>query len=170
MAIATDLRIEPMTADDWPRVREIFEAGMATGNATLENEPPDWDGWDGSHLPVGRLVARGADGRLLGWVALSPVSDRCVYEGVAWESVYVAEEARGRGVGRALLEAAIAASEEAGIWMLQAGVLTENAASRALHARAGFRTVGVREAMGRDGEGRWRDVALLERRSPNVGR
>jgi L-amino acid N-acyltransferase YncA len=170
MAIATDIRIEPMTAADWPRVREIFEAGIATGNATLETEPPDWESWHASHLEVGRLVARDTTGRIVGWVALSPVSDRCVYEGVVWESVYVAEEARGRGIGRALLAAAIAASEEGDIWTLQAGVLDENEASLALHERAGFRAVGVREAMGRDASGRWRDVVLLERRSPTVGR
>jgi phosphinothricin acetyltransferase len=170
MATMTDLRIEAMTPDDWPAVRAIYEAGMSTGDATLESEPPDRDRWDRGHLEVGRLVAREADDGVVGWVALSPVSDRCVYDGVAWESVYVAAEARGRGVGRRLLDAAIAASEAAGIWTLQAGVLAENAASLALHERCGFRRVGVREALGRDGTGRWRDVVLLERRSGSVGR
>jgi L-amino acid N-acyltransferase YncA len=170
MTVATNLHIEPMTATDWPRVREIFEAGIATGNATLETDAPDWDSWDAGHLPVGRLVARDPEGDIVGWVALSPVSDRCVYEGVVWESVYVAEEVRGHGVGRSLLDAVIAASEEAGLWTLQAGVLVENTASLALHERSGFRRVGVRESIGRDGNGRWRDVVLLERRSPTVGR
>jgi L-amino acid N-acyltransferase YncA len=159
-----------MAPADWDRVREIFEAGIGTGNATLETDAPDWAAWTASHLETGRLVARDADGRVIGWVALSPVSDRCVYEGVVWESVYVAEEARGRGVGRALLDATVAASEAAGIWTLQAGVLAENAASLALHERCGFRRVGVREQMGQDAAGRWRDVVLLERRSATVGR
>jgi L-amino acid N-acyltransferase YncA len=159
-----------MSPADWDRVREIFEAGIATGNATLETDAPDWEAWTAGHLETGRLVTRDADGRVVGWVALSPVSDRCVYEGVVWESVYVTEEARGRGVGRALLEAAVAASEAAGIWTLQAGVLAENAASLALHERCGFRRVGVRERMGQDAAGRWRDVVLLERRSATVGR
>ncbi|HEY7735750.1 MAG TPA: GNAT family N-acetyltransferase [Candidatus Limnocylindrales bacterium] len=170
MAIATDLRIEPMTSDDWPAVREIYEAGMSTGDATLDTEPPDHATWDRSHLATGRLVARDRDDRVVGWIALAPVSDRCVYDGVAWESVYVAADARGQGIGRGLLEAAIAASEAADIWTLQAGVLAENAASLALHEGCGFRRVGVREALGRDGSGRWRDVVLLERRSRVVGR
>jgi phosphinothricin acetyltransferase len=159
-----------MTGEDWPAVREIYEAGMSTGDATLESEPPDRDSWQRGHLEAGRLVARDPDDRVVGWIALSPVSDRCAYDGVAWESVYVAADARGRGIGRRLLEAAIAASEGAGIWTLQAGVLAENTASLALHERCGFRRVGVREALGRDGSGRWRDVILLERRSPVVGR
>jgi L-amino acid N-acyltransferase YncA len=170
VAIAAGLRIEPMRADDWTAVREIFEAGIATGSATLETDAPDWPAWDAGHLATGRLVAREVSGRVLGWVALSPVSDRCVYEGVVWESVYVAEAARGQGVGRRLLEAAIEASEEAGMWTVQAGVLAENEASLALHERCGFRRVGVREAMGQDASGRWRDVVLLERRSPTIGR
>jgi len=170
MTIATDLRIEPMASADWPSVCAIFESGIATGDATLETDAPEWAPWDRGHLSVGRLVARDRTDRVLGWVALSPVSDRCVYDGVVWESVYVSEEAQGRGVGRLLLDAAISASEEAGIWTLQAGVLAENAASLALHERCGFRLVGVREAMGQDAGGRWRDVILLERRSATVGR
>jgi L-amino acid N-acyltransferase YncA len=170
MSTTAAVAIGPMNPGDWPQVKAIFEAGIATGNATLETEPPDWESWHAGHLETGRLVARDDDGRVLGWVALSPVSDRCVYEGVVWESVYVAEDARGRGVGGALLEAAIAASETGGIWTVQAGVLAENEASLRLHERCGFRRVGVREAMGQDVSGRWRDVVLLERRSPTVGR
>ena len=169
MSVNAALTIEPMTAADWPAVRQIFDAAIATGNATLEAEPPDWETWNAGHLDVGRLVARDSNGRVLGWIALSPVSDRCVYEGVVWESVYVAPDARGKGVGSRLMLAAIEASEGAGIWTLQAGVLAENAASLALHERRGFRRVGVRERMGRDAEGRWRDVVLLERRSTVAG-
>ena len=163
------ITIEPLVAADWPAVRAIYEAGIATGNATLETEAPDWESWDASHLAAPRLVARSA-GAVVGFCVLAGYSDRCVYEGVAWESVYVAPEARGRGVGRALLEALIPLSEAAGVWTLQAGVLAENAASLALHEACGFRRVGLRERMGQDASGRWRDVYLLERRSEVAGR
>jgi phosphinothricin acetyltransferase len=167
----TLLTIEPMTADDWPAVRRIYAEGIATGDATLEREAPDWHHFDHSHRPDCRLVARdGASGPILGWTALGGYSARKVYSGVAWESVYVGAEARGRGVGRALLEALIPASEAAGFWTLLAGVLAENAASLALHERAGFRRVGVQHGMGQDASGRWRDIVLLERRSATVGR
>lgn len=158
------IRIERMRPGHWPAVRTIYEAGIATGNATFEREAPDWAAWDRDHRPDCRLVA--VDGeRVLGWVALSPTSSRRVYEGVAWVNIYVARDARGRGVGRALLEAVVEASHAAGIWTLQAGILAENAASLALHRRVGFRRVGVRERLGRDATGRWRDVVLMERRS-----
>jgi phosphinothricin acetyltransferase len=163
-------RIDAMTVADWPAVRHIYQEGIATGDATLEREAPDWDHFDRSHRHDCRLVARAdADGQVLGWVALSSYSARRVYHGVAWESVYVAEAARGRGVGRALLEAAIRDSEAAGIWTLDAGILIENAASLVLHERAGFRRIGVQRALGQDQSGRWRDVVLLERRSTRVG-
>jgi L-amino acid N-acyltransferase YncA len=163
------VRIEPMTAEDWPEVRRIYQDGIATGDATLEREAPDWDHFDRSHRHDCRLVARDVvGGPVLGWVALSAVSARRVYSGVAWESVYVAGDARGRGNGRALLEAVIAESEAAGLWTLQAGVLAENAASLALHERVGFRVIGVQRALGQDRTGRWRDVVLLERRSTTV--
>ncbi len=163
--------IEPMTADDWPAVRRIYAEGIATGDATLEREAPDWSHFDHSHPPVCRLVARdGAGGPVVGWTALGHYSGRRVYSGVAWESVYVAEMARGRGVGRALLEALIPSSEAAGFWTLLAGVLVDNKASLALHEAVGFRRVGVQHGMGQDGQGRWRDVVLLERRSGVVGR
>jgi L-amino acid N-acyltransferase YncA len=159
------ISIEPMADSDWPTVRRIYQEGIATGDATLEREAPDWDHFDRSHRHDCRLVARSAtDGELLGWVALTAVSARRVYSGVAWESVYVAEAARGKGVGRALLEAVVAESETAGLWTLQAGVLAENTTSLALHERVGFRRVGVQEALGQDPSGRWRDVVLLERR------
>jgi len=167
--IAT-LRIELMTADDWPEVRRIYAEGIATGDATLEREAPDWNHFDHSHRHDCRLVARElAGGPVLGWTSLTAYSSRRVYAGVAWESVYVGADARGRGVGRALLDAVIPASEVAGLWTLLAGVLADNAPSLALHAAVGFRRVGVQHRMGRDARGRWRDVVLLERRSAIVG-
>jgi len=168
-ASAQTIRIEPMTADDGAAVLEIYGQGIATGNATLEPATPDWAHWQTSHRRDCRLVARNGDGRVVGWTALGRYSTRDVYAGVAWESVYVDAAARGRGVGSALLAALVPASEEAGVWTLQAGVLVENVASLALHERAGFRRIGVQERMGRDASGRWRDVVLLERRSAVVG-
>jgi phosphinothricin acetyltransferase len=168
--MGAQLLIEPMTADDWPQVRRIYEAGIATGVATFEREAPDWNHFDHSHRHDCRLVARDRPaGPVLGWTALSAYSARRVYTGVAWESVYVGAEARGRGVGRALLEALIAASEAVGLWTLLAGVQSENAASLALHQRVGFRRIGVQRAVGRDATDQWRDVVLLERRSEVVG-
>lgn len=158
------LRIEAMAPRDWPDVRRIFEEGIASGNATFETRAPEREVWDRAHLAEPRLVARD-DGRVVGWAALSPVSVRPVYAGVAEVSIYVAETARGRGVGRALLEELVARSERAGIWTLQSGIFPENRASVALHERCGFRVVGRRERIGRSGD-RWRDVLLLERRSP----
>jgi phosphinothricin acetyltransferase len=162
--------IRAMTADDWPDVRRIYAEGIATGDATLEREAPDWTHFDHSHPTECRLVAREGSGAIVGWTALGGYSSRKVYAGVAWESVYVAAAARGRGVGRALLEALIPASEAAGYWTLFAGVMAENAPSLALHERVGFRRVGVQQRMGQDARGRWRDVVLLERRSPIIGR
>lgn len=164
------LRIQPMTAEDWPEVRRIYADGIATGDATLEREAPDWTHFDHSHRRDCRFVARESAGSpVLGWTALSAYSSRRVYAGVAWESVYVAADVRGLGVGRALLETLIRASEAAGLWTLVAGVMAENAASLALHERVGFRTIGVQRALGRDARARWRDVVLLERRSTMVG-
>ena len=159
--------IERLTPDDWRAVRGIYVEGIATGHATFETDAPSWEIWDGAHRQDARLVARRA-GCVVGWAALTRVSGRCVYAGVAEVSVYVAESARGEGVGRALLEALIAASEAAGVWTLQAGIFPENAASIALHERCGFRVVGRRERLGRLAS-QWRDVMLLERRSPRVG-
>lgn len=159
-----------MDPADWPVVHRIYADGIATGDATLEREAPDWDHFDRSHRHDCRLVARlTADGPVVGWVALTAYSARRVYSGVAWESVYVAEDYRGRGIGRALLEALVPASEAAGFWALLAGVMAENAASLALHERCGFERVGVMRALGRDARGRWRDVVLMERRSDRVG-
>lgn len=158
---------EPMRDGDWSEVRRIYGEGIATGNATFETETPDWSAWDAAHRRDCRLVVRDGEG-LLGWAALSPVSGRCVYGGVAEVSVYVAEAARGRGVGRALLASLVEESERRGIWTLQAGIFPENESSVRLHLAAGFREVGRRERIGRLGNA-WRDVLLLERRSARVG-
>lgn len=163
-----DFVIDEMRAGDWGRVREIYLEGIATGDATFETAAPSWESWAAAHHAFARLVAR-AGGEVLGWAALSPVSGRAVYRGVAEVSVYVGAECRGRGVGRALLEALVAASEAAGVWTLQAGIFPENAASVALHVACGFRLVGTRERIGRR-DGVWRDTVLLERRSRTVGR
>jgi L-amino acid N-acyltransferase YncA len=157
-----------MTSDDWPNVRAIYLEGIATGNATFETDAPSWEAWDRAHVADLRLVARDADGSVLGWVAVTPVSGRCVYSGVADLSVYVSAAARGRGVGRTLLTALIQSSERAGIWTLQAGIFPENAPSLALHRACGFRDVGRRERIGKM-HGIWRDVLLLERRSGSAG-
>jgi phosphinothricin acetyltransferase len=156
-----------MVPADWDAVREIYREGIATGHATFETEAPSWERWDAAHLASGRLVAVEGD-QCLGWAALSRVSDRCVYAGVAEVSVYVAARARGRGVGRQLLGALVAASEAAGIWTLQAGIFAENQSSLALHAGCGFRVVGKRERVGQL-KGLWRDTLFLERRSTVVG-
>ena len=163
------ISIEPMTAADWPDVRRIYAEGIATGDATLEREAPDWGHFDRSHPVDCRLVARSATEGVVGWTALGGYSARKVYSGVAWESVYVAEASRGQGVGTRLLESLIAASEAAGYWTLLAGVLAENDRSLALHQRVGFRVIGVQHRLGQDALGRWRDVVLLERRSELVG-
>ena len=160
------LTVEALTAGDWPAVSAIYAEGIVTRNATFETEVPSWEAWDASHLRDHRLVARDG-GVALGWAALSPYSDRCAYGGVGEVSVYVAEGARGRGIGRALLDALIESSEAAGIWTLQAGVFPENLASLKLHRTCGFRVVGVRERIGQL-EGQWRDVVLLERRSKEI--
>src|SRR5580698_641045 len=159
--------ITSMASDDWHVVRSIYVEGIATGNATFETAVPDWTKWDGGHHKSCRLIAK--DGpEILGWAALSPVSSRQVYAGVAEVSIYVAGTARGRGVGRALLTALIEASERAEIWTLQAGIFPENVASIRLHKSCGFREVGLRQRIGQMA-GVWRDVCLLERRSHSVG-
>src|SRR5215210_3680714 len=160
--------IEKMLPGHWPQVRAVYVEGLATGDATFETEAPDWERWDASHLRACRLVAFGEGERVAGWAALSPVSAREVYAGVAEVSVYVGAEFRGRGVGRMLLQALVQASESEGIWTLQAGIFPENVASVALHESCGFREVGRRERVGKL-KGRWRDTVLLERRSRTVG-
>jgi L-amino acid N-acyltransferase YncA len=159
--------LRPMTPADYPAVADIYREGIATGNATFNTDAPSWEAWDKGHLAACRLVAE-EEGRIQGWTALSPVSDRCVYGGVAELQVYVSASARGKGAGLALLHGLIAAADAHGIWTLQAGVFPENTASVSLHERAGFRLVGRRERLGQM-HGRWRDVLLFERRSGTVG-
>ena len=160
-----EIVIEPMLPGDWPAVRQIYEQGIATGDATFDTRAPDWEGWDAGHLEACRLVARDAAGEVVAWAALSPVQRKSAYRGVAEGSLYVREDARGTGVGRALTEAMIAAADEAGIWTLELWVFPENEASIALCESLGFRIVGVRERIGQR-EGRWRDVVVMERRRP----
>jgi len=159
--------IREMTAADWESVRSILQEGIETQLATFETEAPAWEDWDHNHRTDCRLVARDG-GAILGWAALSPVSERCVYGGVAEVSVYIAEGARGKGIGKALLGELAKRSEEAGIWTLQSGLFAENQASVALHRSCGFREVGLRRRLGKLG-GQWRDVLLMERRSTKVG-
>lgn len=162
-----DFSIRPMAPADWSAVRAVYLEGIATGNATFETEAPQWEPWDATHSAVCRLVAENADA-VLGFAALSPVSARKVYAGVAEVSVYVSAQARGAGVGGALLRELVRASEAAGFWTLQAGIFPENHASLRLHEKCGFHVLGVRQRVGCLG-GRWRDVVLLERRSAIAG-
>ncbi len=159
--------IRPLLPPDWSAVSAIYMEGIATRNATFENDAPPWEEWDSAHLRDGRLVVT-SEGLVVGWAALSPVSGRCVYSGVAEVSVYVSAAARGIGVGRKLLETLVEESEAKGFWTLQAGIFPENEASLALHSTCGFRLVGRRERLGKM-DGRWRDVMLLERRSAVTG-
>jgi phosphinothricin acetyltransferase len=159
--------IEAMRPEDWDQIREIYLQGIATGNATFEISAPDFTAWDKAHFPFARLVARTGD-TIAGWAAVSPVSERCCYAGVADLSVYVAADNRGGGTGRKLLRALIDESERNGIWTLQAGIFPENAASLAVHRQCGFREVGRRQRIGKL-HGVWRDTILLERRSTKVG-
>lgn len=155
-----------MTERHAAAVLAIYQAGIDEGDATFETQAPDWPEFAAARLPGHRFVASDDTG-VLGWVAVSPVSGRCVYAGVVEHSVYVHPEARGRGVGRQLLTALITSTEAAGIWTIQSGIFPENTASVALHHAVGFRTVGIRERLGQQ-HGRWRDVALIERRSPLI--
>jgi phosphinothricin acetyltransferase len=157
-----------MQAADWTAVAQIYADGIATGEATFETAVPTWEKWDSGHLPTCRFVARSDAGEVLGWAALSAVSSRCVYAGVAEVSVYVAPAAWGQGVGKRLLQTLVDSSEAEDIWTLQAGIFPENEASVKLHERCGFRVVGRRERLGQQ-NGHWRDVLFLERRSQTVG-
>jgi L-amino acid N-acyltransferase YncA len=159
----TRTKIRDLRPADWPDVARIYEEGIRTGDTTFEMESPTWEGWDAAHVAEHRLVVA-LDDAVVGWAALSPVSSRACYRGVAEHSIYIAERARGLGFGRQLLGALIASSEAGGFWTLQAGVFPENEASMALHVALGFRVVGVRERIGCM-DGLWRDVVLLERRT-----
>ena len=160
------MELRELRETDWPAVRSIYEQGIAGRNATFETKAPDWDTWSGSQLDDHRLVAV-EDGRVVGWVVVHPVSPRPCYAGVVEHSVYVADDAQGKGVGRALLERLIAETEQAGIWTIQTGIFPENEASLALHVRCGFRVVGTQEQLGQL-DGVWRDVVVLERRSEEI--
>ena len=186
MPLNANLIVAPMTPADWPAVRAIYAAGIATGNATFETAVPGWAAWDAAHLPAARLVARigedngdGNEGgnedggaparnRVAGWAALSPVSARACYAGVAEHSVYVAADLRGRGVGKRLLADLVSASEAAGIWTLQSSIFPENGASIAIHLACGFRILGRRKRVAML-HGVWRDTVIVERRSAIVG-
>ncbi len=159
--------IDSIGVEDWEAVRSIYQDGIATGNATVETHAPDWESWNSNHRPDCRLVARDGD-EVVGWAALSPVSTRSAYAGVAEVSVYVSESSRGSGVGKLLLSSLVSTSEAAGIWTLQAMIFVENEASIALHSSSGFRSVGIRERIG-SLNGQWRDTLLMERRSNVVG-
>lgn len=157
-----------MTKDDWPQVARIYDEGINTGFATFETEVPDYKIWDNAHVKECRLVAMDKT-QVLGWAALSPVSSRCVYGGVAEVSVYIGENARGKGVGKALMQQLIQQSEKAGYWTIQSGIFPENKASIQLHEKVGFRFIGKREHVGKTSEGLWKDNLLFERRSKIIG-
>ncbi len=159
--------ITTMLPNHWPAVKAIYEDGLATGNASFQTGAPSWEEWDAAHLEHSRLVALEGN-TVLGWAALTPVSGRCVYAGVAEVSVYIDPASRGKGVGKALLQALITESEKKGLWTLQAGIFPENTASVHLHEKCGFRVIGTREKIGQV-HGVWRDTVLLERRSTEVG-
>jgi L-amino acid N-acyltransferase YncA len=161
------MKIRPMRETDAEAVLDIYRAGIETGHGTFETEAPTWERFDAGHLPAHRLVAETTGGEVVGWTAASAVSSRCVYAGVVEHSVYVHAGHRSRGIGRRLLEALIASTEDAGIWTIQSGIFPENRASLELHRQVGFRVVGVRERIGRH-HGRWRDVVMVERRSPRI--
>lgn len=161
------LSIAPLEPEDWPSVRSIYLEGIASGRATFETDAPPWEVWNASHRATPRRKAC-LGSRIVGWAALGPTSRRSAYKGVAEVSIYVTADAQGRGVGTRLLSALVSASEDDGIWSLQAGIFAINTASIALHSRCGFRTVGIRERIGQL-QGVWQDVVLMERRSPRVG-
>ena len=168
------VQVVPLQVGHWPKVRDIYAAGIATGHATFEPEPPSWAAFNASKLPAQRLVAVDSSGAVLGWAAASAVSDRCVYAGVVEHSVYVDSAVQSRGIGRALLAGLATSTETAGIWTIQAGIFPENAASLRLHEKAGFRLVGTRQRVGKMTygplAGQWRDVIMIERRSTVTGR
>jgi phosphinothricin acetyltransferase len=161
------MTIDKMQPSDWKDVKRIYEEGIATGNATFQPDAPEWEAWNNDHLKHSRIVAREKDS-VIGWAALTPVSGRCVYAGVAEVSIYVSVNARGKGAGKKLLEKLVEESEANNIWTLQAGIFPENISSLALHKALGFRILGTRERIGQM-NGKWRDVILMERRSKVAG-
>lgn len=163
-----DYIIDNMKETDWPQVSEIYLSGIKTKTATFQKDVPTWDNWDQGHSKDCRFVARSGE-KILGWVALSPVSSRCVYAGVAEVSIYIGDDYRGIGVGTDLLNYLIKHSEEEGYWTLQSGIIKENLPSRMLHTKCGFREIGYRERPGKMDNGKWHDVILMERRSKLIG-
>ena len=157
------MNVRLLIPTDWPTVKAIYELGMATGFATFEEQSPDWSVWDQSHLSFGRLAAE-IDDKVIGWVALSPVSDRCVYGGVAEVSIYVHPEWKGKGIGKLLLKKAVVESEHSGVWTLNAATFPENTPSLSLLKKSGFREIGYREKIAKK-NGIWKDNVILERRS-----
>jgi phosphinothricin acetyltransferase len=162
------MKILPLGPAHYAAVKNIYEMGIATGNATFQTEAPSWEEWDKSHLKNCRLVAVNEDESVVGWVALTPVSGRCVYAGVAEVSIYVDAHHQGKGIGMKLLEEVIRESEHQNLWTLQAGIFPENKASLKLHEQCGFRQIGYREKIGKM-KNVWRDTVLLERRSKSIG-
>jgi L-amino acid N-acyltransferase YncA len=161
------MEIKPIQENNYPSIAEIYLQGIATGHATFQTEAPEWEAWDKSHLPFCRLAAfDGVD--MLGWAAVSPVSSRCVYSGVAEVSIYVASNARGKGIGKKIFTQLIKESEENGLWTLQSGIFPENISSIKLHEDMGFRKIGHREKIG-NMDGVWRDNVIMERRSKIAG-
>jgi len=158
---------EKMGPHHWPEVKNIYEEGIDTGNATFQQSAPAWEDWNKSHLESCRIIVKDGD-NILGWAALTPVSDRCVYAGVAEVSVYINATARGKGVGKLLLKKLVQESEDHNIWTLQAGIFPENTASIKIHEACGFRLLGTREKIGKM-NGTWRDTILMERRSKKIG-
>ncbi len=167
MSTATAVSITAMRPEHADQVLTIYQLGIDESNATFETTAPTWEVFDAAKLAEHRLVALDTGGRVLGWAATVPVSDRCAYAGVAEHSLYVHPDARRRGVGLTLLQSLLASTDTAGIWTVQSGIFPENTASLALHNRAGFRVIGTRKRIGRH-HGKWRDVVLVERRSPAV--
>ncbi|WP_433778016.1 N-acetyltransferase family protein [Flavobacterium anhuiense] len=160
------MEIRKLLAEDWDQVKLIYQKGIDTGNATFQTSAPSWEDWDQSHL-VSCRIAMQEDSKVIGWAALTPVSSRCVYAGVAEVSVYVDPAHSGKGIGLNLLNELVRQSEAEGIWTLQAGIFPENAASLSIHEKAGFKILGTREKIGKQ-NGIWRDTVLLERRSPVI--
>jgi L-amino acid N-acyltransferase YncA len=171
--IGENIIIDEMRENDWPEVAAIYQEGIDTGNATFaKTPPPSWNEWCKSKINTCSIVAR-EESKMLGWAAVSPVSERCVYKGVAEVSIYVGNNSAGKGIGSKLMQNLIEVCEENGIWTLQAGIFPENKASINLHIKYGFRIVGLREKLGKmefgEFKNMWRDVLLLERRSTNIG-
>ncbi|WP_229382933.1 GNAT family N-acetyltransferase [Microbacterium allomyrinae] len=167
MLLVTTIR--SMVPSDWPAVEEIYRHGIEDGEATFETQTPTWEAFDEGKLSEPRLVALDKSGAAVGWAAASPVSSRAAYQGVIEHSVYVHRDARGQGLGRLLLDAFVAAADEAGFWTIQSSIFPENTASLRVHESAGFRVIGTRERIARSAlgahAGQWRDTVLIERRS-----